>query len=115
MKLPPDVEDSDDEGPREIERANFGNTLTKFAARSGTTEHQGGDAKESKKDEPRRQSRRHPPTPNPTPTAAELQEQASPDGVDGQTAEESGTIELNDRTDQSVRDAHAPTPDVEEA
>ena len=31
MKMPPDVnEDTDDEGPREIERPNFGNTMTKF-------------------------------------------------------------------------------------
>ena len=32
MKLPPDIDDSDDdEVPREITRENFGNTFTKFA------------------------------------------------------------------------------------
>ena len=30
MKLPPDVDDSDEEGPREITRENFGNTITRF-------------------------------------------------------------------------------------
>ena len=30
MRLPHDTDDSDEEGPREITRENFGNTITKF-------------------------------------------------------------------------------------
>ena len=30
MRLPNDTDDSDEEGPREITRENFGNTITKF-------------------------------------------------------------------------------------
>lgn len=30
MKMPHDTDDSDEEGPREITRENFGNTITKF-------------------------------------------------------------------------------------
>ena len=30
MRLPHDTDDSDEDGPREITRENFGNTVTKF-------------------------------------------------------------------------------------